>query len=408
LFPEPQHSVHIHRRHAGYVADRDRRARIAPRNLRYFSHSPWGRRAVNAIKNPVSMLGWRIATMGGQTPNSELERQIEIATECFRHPNIDDNMASFLEQVIEDYLIGAAAIEMQLSGDPSRPLWMWPVDGLSIQIYPMWNGEKDEPRYAQVVGYGTAFGGGMLAELRNDELIYIRPNASTATPFGIGPVELAFNTINSLLGVAEFDGNVSSNQRPSIMLDLGEGYDDDHLLAFRSYWMNEIEGQGKLPIVAGLTSGRADEKSGRGANVMRLYPEGDDGMFLQYQEWLCRVLAMCFDLSPQNLGIESDINRNVSEVAEDRDWNQAIKPCAAKVQSHLTREALHGKLGFSQLRFVFEGLDREDEMNTAKLFETRYKSNSITPNEFRAKLGEEPMKSEWGDKTFAETLKMRG
>jgi hypothetical protein len=130
--------------------------------------------------------------------SKELERQIEIATECFRHPNIDDNMASFLEQVIEDYLIGAAAIEMQL-------------------------------------------------------------------------------------------------QRPSIMLDLGEGYDDDHLLAFRSYWMNEIEGQGKLPIVAGLTSGRADEKSGRGANVMRLYPEGDDGMFLQYQELLIALWRLARD-----------------------------------------------------------------------------------------------------------------
>jgi hypothetical protein len=75
-------------------------------------------------------------------------------------------------------------------------------------------------------------------------------------------------------------------------------------------------------------------------------------------------------------GQESDINRNVGEVAEDRDWNQAIKPCAAKIQSHLTREALHGKLGFSQLRFVFDGLDREDELSTTKIFQTRYQCNS--------------------------------
>jgi hypothetical protein len=33
-------------------------------------------------------------------------------------------------------LVGAAAIELQLGGDKLRPLWMFPVDGLSIQIYP--------------------------------------------------------------------------------------------------------------------------------------------------------------------------------------------------------------------------------------------------------------------------------
>jgi len=29
--------------------------------------------------------------------------------------------------VVEDILLGAGAIEQQLSGDPMRPLWMWPV-----------------------------------------------------------------------------------------------------------------------------------------------------------------------------------------------------------------------------------------------------------------------------------------
>ena len=161
-----------------------------PRNLRYFSHSPFARRAINAIKNPIKMLDWEITPLDGIDLNSELEKQIEIATTCFSHPNYDDSFQSFIEQVVEDYLVGAAAVELQLGGDKIRPLWMFPVDGLSIQIYPAWAGGRDEARYAQVVGYGTAFGGGIVAELRNDELMYIRPNASTATPFGFGPLEM--------------------------------------------------------------------------------------------------------------------------------------------------------------------------------------------------------------------------
>jgi hypothetical protein len=180
--------------------------------------------------------------------NPELEKQIEVATTCFNHPNYDDSFQSFIEQVVEDNLVGAAAVELQLGGDKLRPLWMFPVDGLSIQIYPAWAGGRDEAGYAQVVGYGTAFGGGTVAELRNDELMYIRPNASTATPFGFGPLEMAFDTINIILQVAESTGNVAGNQRSSIMLDLGEGYTQGDLETFRSYWINDIEGQGKVPI----------------------------------------------------------------------------------------------------------------------------------------------------------------
>lgn len=373
-----------------------------PRNLRYFSRTPYARRAINAIKNPIAMLDWEILPIDGVDLNSELEKQIEVATNCFAHPNYDDSFSTLAEQMVEDYLLGACAVEMQVSGDPVRPLWLFPADGLSFQIFPMWDGNKNQPRYAQVIGYGTAFGGNTVCELRNDELMYIRPNGSSSTPFGYGSIEIAFNTINNILGVAEFAGNVASNQRPSIALDMGEGYTQDDLNEFRGYWMNEIEGQGKVPILSTKPNGRSDAKSQRGLEVHRLYPEGDSGLFLEYQNFLIRTLAASCDLSPQNFGIEADVNRNTSETAEDRDWNQAIKPVAGKLESHLTREAIHGKLGFSQLRFKFVGLDREDEKVKSEIFKIRYEGNSITPNEMRAHWGEAPMESEWGDMCFAD------
>lgn len=372
-----------------------------PRNLRYFSRTPYARRAINAIKNPVSMLEWEIAPRPGIKLNPELQRQIEIATACFHSPNEDDSFRTLMEQVIEDVLLGAGAIEIQVGADIRRPLWMWPVDGLSIQIYPAWSGDPNEPRYAQTVGYGSAFGGGVISALRNDELIYLKPNPNTATPFGFGPLEVAFNSVSRILGVGEFAGNVASNARPSIWLDLGTGTDEASLLAFRSYWQNDIEGQGKVPIT-GMTAPNGSEKA-IGPSVQRLFPEGDTALFLKYQEFLKAEIATSFDLSPQNLGVERDVNRNTAETAEDRDWDQAIKPMALSVSSYLTREALHGRLNFSQLMFHFVGLDREDEVATSKIYETYYKNNAITPNQQREKLGQPPIESEWGDMTFADT-----
>jgi len=373
-----------------------------PRNLRWFGQQPYTRRAINSIKNPIALLDWEIVPLKGIEMNSELQRQAEIAAYCLDNPNIDDSFRTFTEQVVEDILMGAGAIEMQLSGDQLRPLWLWPVDGLTIQIFPGWAGGSNEARYIQIVGYGNFVGQGIGQQvlLRNDELIYIRPNPSSATPFGRGPVEIAFNTISRLLGVGEFAGNVATNARPSVGLDLGAGASIEELNAFKQYWRNEVEGQGNMPLM-GTTEYDSQGKS-RGPSVLRLYPEGDNGLYLKYQEFLHRELAAAFDISPQNLGVERDLNRNTSEVAEDRDREQAVKPYAHLLESHITREAIHAKLGFSQLQFQFRGIEREDEHENAEVYKLEYESNAVTPNEYRERRGMERSSNDFADLNFAD------
>src|SRR5262249_28553621 len=152
---------------------------------------------------------------------------------------------------------------------------------------------------------------------RDDELVYIRPNPSAATPFGLGALEVAFSSIARQLGLMDYQGNVSSNQRPGIAVNVGEVSDQNSLIAMRQYWRNEVEGQGQVPLL-GMKQG----------GILRLYPEGDVALMLGYYELVTKELGAAFDLSPQNFGIERDVNRNTSEVASDRDWDQAIRPCA--------------------------------------------------------------------------------
>ena len=372
--------------------------KATPRNLRYFSRTSYPRRAINAIKNPIKMLDWEIAPIDGVEWNSELKRQAEIVKACFMQPNPADDFESLLEQLLEDYLIGAGAIETRLGGSESHPLFMYPVDGLSIQIYPNWKPSSSSPRYAQTVGYGSEFGGGQITSLTDDEMLYLRPNPNTATPFGFGPLEIAFNAIARLLAVGEFAGNVAGNARPSIGLDF-PGMSSEQLQQMRSFWRNDVEGQGQVPMFSSHTT--SDGKAS-GVEVLRFYPEGDQGLYLKYQEMLQRELACAFDLSPQNFGLESDVNRSTAEVAEDRDWAQAIRPTAHNVAKALTRHCIRGLLGFSQLRFRFVGLDREDELNTARILQTRYQTNSITANEIRDRFGETTMKNQWGEMTWAD------
>ena len=350
-----------------------------PRNLRRFSTTPYARRAINAIKNPIAMLDWEVVPVRGVELNSELQRQIDVTTRCLERPNLDDSFRSMTEAVLEDILCGAGALEVQL-GQADRPLWLFPADGLSIRINPQWKGDSTQPRYAQNIGRGEAI------PLRNEELIYFKPNPSTHTPFGLGPLEVAFESISRQLGVGEFAGNVASNSRPGVMLDLGENASLDTILAFRAYWTNQVEGEGQMPIV-----------STKGGSVMRMYPDGDDALYLKYQDFLKAEIAAAFDLSPMSLGVERDVNRSTADVMAERDTEQAVKPMADLYASHLSREGIQGRLGFSQLELVFPELRTEDESALATTFGKDYVNNSETPNEHRARRGMAPHPSVFAD-----------
>jgi hypothetical protein len=266
---------------------------------------------------------------------------------------------------------------------------MWPVDALTIQIIPGWKGEAAKPRYFQSLGYGN-IGTQKGIPLRNDQLVYMRYDPSTDTPFGLGPLEVAFNTINRLLSTAEFAGNVAGNATPENLLFF-KGASTDDLDTIRQYWTDEIEGQGKMPIFG------SDE-----AKVLALRGNTDAQLFLAYYEMLIRELAAAFGISPQNLAVERDVNRDTAEVAEDRDYRQTIIPMAGLITSYINREVIAGRLGFSQIELRILGLDREDELATAKVMDYRWKTNSITPNMIAARYGEPPLDSPWADMTKAD------
>ena len=374
-----------------YTRDRPM-VKPTPSNLRRFAKSTFARRAIKTVKDPISTLDWEIGPKEGVDLNPELERQIEVTTACFAKPNRDDSFSTLIEQVVEDLLIcGAGAVEHQLGGDQIRPLWMWPVDALSIQVFAGWSGDNSDPRYWQALGYGNV-GGVQGRPIRNDELVYIRLDPSNETPFGLGAIEVAFATINRLLGVQDFAGKVASNATPQTLLFF-EGLAAEDLDKIRVYWRNEVEGRGNVPIFGG--DGKVTDVKLRGND--------DDALFLKFQEILVREIFAAVGVSPQNAGIEKDVNRNTAEVAEDRDWRMTIVPVAKRCAMYLNREIVEESLGFSQIEFKWVGLDRDDEEASANIFEIRYKNNAITPNQERARLNQPPLESPWGDLLYVDT-----
>jgi hypothetical protein len=392
-------------------------------NLRRFAETPVARRAINVIKDRIAGMRWRIQARRGRTleqlPNGLLRAQ--ILTENFEQPNPDDSFRSLLEQVLEDVIVGGfGAIEMQaaashqpsavmeidsavregqrqnqeMSGTgggaelrsdrrtglsaahfsaPRLPLVMWPVDGATIRIMSDWDGRKDSPRYVQVTGRPGPEG---QIVLNDDELSYIRLNPRTHTPFGLGRVEVAFETINAFLSAHRYAARLASNSVVQYALWLQDLGPAQHERLIR-WWQDEIEGTGRVPILS------VESKP----EVLRFGAGTDEDLRLAWQEFLLRVIADAFDLPAQFLGVERDVNRSTAAEMTEMAFRSAIVPTARLVAEHLTRDAIGKKLGWTDLEFVFTDVDATDEMQQAQIDEILLRNGVVTVDEVRRARG---------------------
>jgi HK97 family phage portal protein len=351
-----------------------------PYNLRRFSEIPIARRAINCIKDRIAGMRWRVQPRQGysleQIPDGA--ERIRILTENFHAPNPDDSFRSFSEQVLEDIIVGGfGAVEVQATGDPAKPLVLWPVDGASIRINLNWDGSPTSQRYMQI---NDQLSSAQQIKLDDDELIYIRLNPRTHTPFGLGRLEVAFETVNAFLGAHRYASRLASNTVVQYALWLQDLTPEHHERLIR-WWQDEIEGTGKVPILS------VESKP----EVLRFGGGTDADLRLQWQEFLLRVVADAFDLPPFYLGVERDVNRSTAEEYNDLAFRQAIVPTARLLAESLTRDAIAKKLGWTDLEFAFAELDTTDPLEEAQIQQILLQNGVLTVNEVRRMRGLGPM-----------------
>jgi HK97 family phage portal protein len=348
-----------------------------PETLRRFAETPVARKAINTIKDRVAGMNWRIQPRRGRVLDEEMRRRIQVLTETLEQPNPDDSFRSFSEQVLEDILVGGyGAVELQLTGDEQHPLALYPVDGATIQMKADWNGDPEAVRYVQMMQFGT----GQKVELKDSELSYIRLNPRSYTPFGLGRLEVAFETIHEFLGAHRFAAKLASNSVVQYALWMQEMDPGQHERLIR-WWQDEIEGTGRVPI---LTAENKPE-------VLRFGVGTDADLRLQWQEFLIRVIAAAFDLPPLMLGVAADVNRSTASEVTDLAFRTAIVPTARLLSEHITRDAIAKRLGWNDLEFVFLDLDATDPLEQAQIDQILLNCGVLTVNEARAARGWQPL-----------------
>jgi len=254
---------------------------------------------------------------------------------------------------------------------------LWPVDGSTIRLRTDWDGLPTSPRYVQHTG---RFGPEAQITLADDELSYIRLNPRTHTPFGLGRLEVAFETISEFLGAHRYAARLASNTVVQYALWLQDLAPAQHERLIH-WWQDEIEGTGRVPILS------VESKP----EVLRFGGGTDSDLRLAWQEFLLRVIADAFDLPPMFLGVEHDVNRSTAAELNDVAFRQAIVPTARLLAEHLTRDAIHKKLGWDDLEFVFTDVDARNEREEAEIQEILLRSGVLTVNEVRKMRGLAPL-----------------
>jgi HK97 family phage portal protein len=349
-----------------------------PMNLRRFAETPVVRRAINVIKDRIAAMDWQVRVRRGVVDVAYAERKLRALRQMLEEPNETDSFRTLMEQVIEDALTGGyGAIEMETTEDPERPAMLWAVDGATIRINPRWDGQAETPRYAQALPGQLE---SSAVELRDDQLIYLRMNPRSFTPFGLGPLEVAFETVNEFLSAHRFAGKLAANSVAQYALWLNEATPAQHDRLIR-WWQDEIEGTGRVPLLS------TEQKP----EVLRFAAGTDADLRLAWQEFLIRMVANAFGLPPLLLGLEGDVNRATASELADEAFRGAISPLAMLLAGHITRDLFAKCIGWREFEFVFNDLSARDEETELAVQVQLLQAGVLTVNEVRAMRGLGPL-----------------
>ncbi len=206
-----------------------------------------------------------------------------------------------------------------------------------------------------------------------------RLNPRTHTPFGLGRLEVAFESIGQLLGASRYAGRLAANSVVQYALWLEETSPEQHDRLIR-WWQDEIEGTGRVPV---LSCANKPE--------VLLFAGGTDAdLRIAWQEFLIRMIGNAFDLPPMLLGLEADVNRSTASELADEAFQAAIVPVAKLLAEHITRDLFGKCIAWPEFEFVFNELESRDEQEEVAIQVQLLNAGVLSVAEVRAMRGLPP------------------
>ena len=355
--------------------------------LRRFARTSIPRRAINIIKDGILALDYKIVPIN---PEDKTDYAVvsKMVDNIIRTPNDYETYKSFWGAILEDTLVGdCGCAEVVKAGQPDKPLYLFAVDGFTMEFVDGWTGQPNMPRYAQIQN--------MIKKIFffDNDIIYVKKNSFSDTPFGLSPLESAFTYIDYLLNSHGYANSVAGRGLPKFILNLGENLSETQIEQFKRYLEEDIYGSGSLPVVGGT----------KGIGSHQIGAINDDGLYLKWMSLLTTIISFTFGVDPKKLGEGSATDRSTIQEQNENVLNEAIKPYAGLLEDIINQKIL-ARLGLDKVlrfQFIYEETLEQKQAKTNILI-SQFNADAISQNEMRKELGYLPRDSKYAELTISE------
>ena len=359
--------------------------------LRNFAKNSIVRRPISIIEETITRLPYELTNVNPDDTN-DYTQQKTAAYNVLKNPNVVHSWKPFIKMILDDLVtLDAGAFEKVIGGNPTRPLFLYPTDGSSIQfVVPYDYTSEDSARFAQQQPLDTKY-------YSSKQLAYLQRNYFTDRPQGLSPVLAAYNYIIYLLDASERSNGVATNATSDFLVSLGENITGPEREAFCQYMEEEIEGTGKIPILAGS----------KGIETKQIKAINKDGLYLDWQRFLMSIVAISFGLPPQKLGILETNDRSTADDLDNIVMSELVKPYANIIEDAMNEHVLKamGLDGILKFSFIYAETEAQKKLKSDRIMK-EFTEGLVTENEARISLGKPKRDSEYSDVTLVEAKAM--
>jgi hypothetical protein len=268
------------------------------------------------------------------------------------------------------------------------------VDGSSIRpVINKFGTFNDDYAYVQVVH------GNPHVYLKKDDVIILMMNPMTDLKYfgyGLSNMETLYTAVLSDIfidkGNLDFyrkggsipEGFISIEPPPS-REGMIQQIDQEQLETIQRHLQSIMMGDfTQVPIVSGGRISWIDFKGKR-----------RDMQFKELAEYLTRKICAVYQVSPQDVGVVSDVNRSSAAVQAEMTKSKGLRTLMGVISEYITSHVVNELRPEGDLKLWFEDDDLERRRNEWSMSQQQLVSGGIVINEWRAKQGLHPVP--WGN-----------
>lgn len=349
---------------------------------------------IEDVKQQILGFSWDIKAKDDSTQT--LEAEVKDVKRLLRRPDGKHDFPTWLGMLMEEALVTDAVSIYRQRTELGDPYGLILLDGATIKPLVDFRGLSPDPPFP---AYQQIIQGTVESEFteawhtadpfqpdgeQKHELIYLPFSRRTHNPYGHSPVERVIMTVNLILRRQQHylafytDGTI-----PEAFWKCPEDWTAEQIRTAQEMFDMLLSGNLALRSRLRLMPG------GEGTGLED--PRSHSAWTYEFEEWLARVVAWCFQVSP--LPVAKLMNRATSEQADVGETDSGTKPLKKRLANLINTE-IEEFFGYDTVEFHWTDEKGEDERLKLDKNLGYYAAGIYTREEVRDSEGRQPLTQE--------------